>query len=282
MGINYSRLIEGYSNFENNLTQFVIGKVKLGWDKIVKRVQNGKRVDLKISYPLDPPVTLKDFGGRTVNEIIINLTFDPNYQRISGLMRRQYGNQFKISIDPSSYKYDLSRIAGVLAHEITHAGQYMNNFMEYDRKKYVPTAEDQAKYMRGGTFHSRRETEKEATLIELFEMMRQGNYKKAFFDLLKDSSVYFNMFTFKDYISKGTAYGLKRSQFDAMKKEAENWIEDMIEEARNRAIEHPTKPIYNSWYESVTKFLNTNVPTMLNINTTKAMSELKEIERILK
>ncbi len=210
-------LNEGYSNYKN-LVQRVMEKLDKKIDKI---------------YPKGSFTILLDPDKPKEGNTNITIKISPDVQ---SQVKRSGDYSYLISIDSSTNTKE--EIYRSLAHELTHISQDQSNFHHYEIGKDIKNFKDVKKDNKKLKFkdyymevsHSQRETEKEAKLIGIFELLKRGFIKTAI-DSLNWEEEYYNTFDNKTFIKKAFSYGVNKENLNKFKNEfkddLDEWFNDI-------------------------------------------------------
>jgi hypothetical protein len=111
---------------------------------------------------------------------------------------------------------DKESVLNVLAHEVVHVSQVYNSFRDYnnytDYQKYKNSNYSEIMSYQeysDNISHKNQNTEKEATLVQLFYALEQGELDICI-ELLEEDNEYFT-FNFKTFIKKAYMFGLEKN-----------------------------------------------------------------------
>jgi hypothetical protein len=239
-------LYESYSNFGKTLLQDVMLVVDKNIDKAYptsdfwfkKRYQNTSRNYRKEKTELD---------------FWIHIIFSSTHR--GGVERNPLGEgfgkeMFNIYVNTGFECPNKESAYAAIAHEVTHISQKFNNAMDYDENK------DKKEFMArkgsgeidpgwsfdtyyGNVSHMTRGTEKEASLIGVFELLKRGYEKEARGELVKRAE-YFNVFDNKTFMKKAKEFGVDEQLIKKLTSGLERVVENRVEQIK-KIFDYPER-----------------------------------------
>jgi len=226
------KISEGYSNY-NGLTQIIRDKIDANWDRIIERKRKGTQFTINYEKP-----------DKTKSFVVVK--FNPNsegsyIQREFKDVKDEYISYYRIVIS-TKYIKDLEKskdnLIGTLVHEITHFGQKFNKFSDYEKeikwgelKKRREQSNTKIKY--GDYYdlhHDEYKTEKEAVMMNLFELLRRGKNEKSVHMVYNDYE-YFNLYPYRKLINKMISYGVDINTFYEFRNDLQKFLYDMLKKS---------------------------------------------------
>lgn len=269
--ISLKVLLEGISNY-NGLTQNVISLVEKNLDKIIKNNKSNRNVNLKYS-----------FKGEDGIDLNLTIIFQSSNKKNTtyGIAKTSTPKGFIIEICPELWEYDKVDILAVIAHEITHISQKLNNFRQYsfkilnDKYKKIPLNSETFRNYVNRT-HSEHLIEHEARLVQLFELIKRNEFDKAC-KLLYEDDDYFK-FGFKDFVKKAYSYySISKEQILKIQNKFKEKITDKADpELTPVNFKKPEETIYSNFLWGI--YLDhPNVIKMLNIDLNSRIKKILEL-----
>jgi len=226
-------LAEGFSNYKGTLLQDVMAEVKPQLDKIFpignytfKKIYDDGNEKISINVKIK-------FGKRYVTQCTNNE--DKTIENMRTL-------KWIITINTNLWEEGTKEKAlATLAHEITHMSQWLNKSLKYDwnlDKKNMENLKSQNlinKRLKLSSFywknHSSRLTEKEASLIEFFEILKNKSYSILDSIYLRNRKPYLDGFDNKTVLRKAAAFGLTNTDIKEFISYAKSKYNPIIEKS---------------------------------------------------
>jgi len=204
-------IFEGYSNY-NNLTQIIRDDIDKNWDKFISGAS---------------------FSYKTNDSRIVIIKASRNEKR-SYIKTQQKKILIIISIsDIVDFNKEKDFIIGQIVHELTHLGQknnkfeyyvFNNKFNEFENIKNTKKLKYSDFYIKN---HVTYDTEKEAVLINLFELLRRENIDEAI-KFAFGRFEYFDLYEFNKIVKKSVTYGVKKDVFDLFRQKLESFLNSRL------------------------------------------------------
>jgi hypothetical protein len=218
---------EGYSNV-NGLTQIIRDKIDTNWNRIIKR-------EGKTNFTFN----FQDPQDKSTKSVIVK--FDP-ISRENFMTLNVTGYDYKVVISTKDIR-DLEKsknnLIGSLVHELTHISQEFNKFHSHEFKirriQYKERLKDNPKLKYKDFYdfhHDVYETEKEAVMMKLFELLRRKDLDRSI-NFCYDNSEYFDLYSYKKLVNKSYFYGVNINDFNLFREELTKMLYEMINKFMN-------------------------------------------------
>ena len=228
----YIQLFENFSNYKN-LNKVVLDKVEKIWHLLVKRGSGVYTVKIEDDNKKFIPWYNEKEGKYFIE---IKIKFDPGTYKAHA--KQLKGDHRYIILIGTKFYSDLEKskddIFSTLAHEISHIAQHYNNFHEFSKDRHEQKWKDSKSTLKyqdwySDVHHHSRETEKEAVMLGMFELIKRDRIDLAAKEFIYRSK-YFDLYSLNKLKKKAYSYGIFKDFLPELKSEFTKQFEEYFNE----------------------------------------------------